>query len=231
MLRITQIFGAGLFICAASTVNAGIYIGAGLGSDSVDFKENAHVFSPGNFNVINKTHLSSTGVFGTLFLGYGYLHNNWYLAGEVNGNISSTSSKTSNDEFVHLSFTSTTLKIKNSYGFSVLPGYQYTPYTLFYGRLGLQNSEIQERTSDISLANFDSRKNGFRYGVGMKQVITNRLAVRIDYSLVNYNSILSSTFDPVGGVTKNTNIYPMQQLIEFGLVMNFDEVKRGNVYK
>ncbi len=215
-------------VLASSVVHAGFYAGVGIGSDTVDFSARSHVFKadpnqPMEFDVINKAHLSATGVFGTLFAGYGGIfRNQFYMAGEINGNLSSTESKGFNHEYVHLSFSDTSLKIKNSIGISVLPGYQFAPATLFYGRLGLTNSTISQQTSDISLANFSKRTNGFRYGLGIQQGVTDRLAVRMDYSRVDYKKVDTGTFDPVGNVTKTTRLTPVQQLVEFGLVFNFD---------
>lgn len=212
---------------ASSIVHAGFYAGAGIGSDTVDFSTRSHVFKadpnqPMEFDVINKAHLSATGVFGTLFAGYGGLvKNQFYMAAELNGNLSSTESKGFNHEFVHLSFSDTSLRIKNSIGISVLPGYQFTPATLFYGRLGITNSSISQKTSDISLANFSKKTNGFRYGLGIQQGITERCALRMDYSRIDYKKINTGTFDPVGNVTKTTQLLPEQQLIEFGLILKF----------
>lgn len=223
----TKFIPSVLLILASSAVHAGYYAGIGLGSDTVDFSVKSHVVQanpnqPVGFDVINKSHASATGIFGTLFAGYGTLvKNNYYLAGEINGNLSSTKSTTSNDEFVHLSFASSTLKIKNSYGLSVLPGYQFSPATLFYGRLGYANGKITQQTTDISLANFTKRKSGFRYGLGVKQDINERIALRMDYSRIDYKKINTSTFDPLGNVGKSTQLHPQQQLVEFGLVIKF----------
>ncbi len=221
MFRKNRILSASLVIFINTASHAGFYVGAGIGPDTVEFKDNSHVFSPGNFDVINKSQLSATGVFGTLFAGYGWLHNQFYLAGELNGNISSAASYAANDEYVHESFASTSLKVKNSIGISVLPGYQFTPTTLFYGRLGLTNSKIQVKTSDISLANASNRIDGFRYGLGIKQAISDRFAVRMDYSRINYHKFESGTFDVLGGVSKTTQRSTTQQLVEFGVVVNF----------
>jgi outer membrane immunogenic protein len=225
MSRKIKVFGAGVFIFAASSINAGFYGGAGIGSDTVDFAQRALVspISDGihtvDFDVINKSHLSGTGVFGTLFVGFGKLYNKFYLAGEASVNISSVTHTAFNHEFIHGNFADTFIKMQNSFGLSVLPGFQFTPSTLFYGRLGWTNSKIQQRTGDLSLANFIVRRDGFRYGVGVKQAITDRVAVRMDYSRIAYDSVLTNTND--GVVPKKTQISPNQQLVEFGVAINF----------
>jgi len=75
MLRKARMLGTGMFIFAVNTVNAGYYAGAGIGPDTADFIQRSRVLqqSPDravpSFDVINKSHLSATGVFGTLFVG------------------------------------------------------------------------------------------------------------------------------------------------------------------
>ncbi len=224
MLKKINVFGAGLFIFA-TTINAGFYGGAGIGSDTVDFTQRSTLSTisdgihPVDFSVINKSHLSGTGVFGTLFIGFEKLYNKFYIAGEVNGNISSVTHTEFNHEFIHLNFADTFIKIQNSFGISALPGFQFTPNTLFYGRLGWTNSKIQQNTGDLSLAGFSVRRDGFRYGLGVKQAITERVALRMDYSRIAYSSIQTNTND--GVVPKKTQLTPNQQLVEFGVIINF----------
>lgn len=218
---------AGFIFIACATANAGFYAGIGAGSDTADYKQISHVFELDNngnlrFNVADLSHPSGTGVFGTLFAGFQTLYNQLYLAGEINGNLSSSSAKSANDEYVYRSFTSTNIMMKNSLGISALPGYQFNSNTLFYARLGYTNSQVKVRTSDTSLANVSNRLNGIRYGVGVKQVITERFAVRMDYSRVNYSHLQFTTFDSLSTTTKETKIRPIQQLVEFGVVVNFD---------
>ena len=227
MLRKTQVLGAGLIILTASSAHSGFYAGIGMGSDSVDFAMRSRVTRPNpghpaDFDVIDKSHLSATGIFGSLFAGYGALaYKKFYFAAEANGTLSATESNGYNFEFIHKSFGHTVIKLKNTIGISILPGYQFSPNTLFYGRAGLTNSTLQVNTADISLANFTKKRNGFRYGLGITQGITNRLALRMDYSRITYNHTETTTFDPLGTVIKSTQMTPNEQLIEFGLIFNF----------
>jgi len=220
MLRKIQGLCGGIFIITAGNAGAGFYAGAGVGVDTVNFKQVSNVFST-NFDVINKSHLSASGVFGTLFGGYELLCNQFYLAGEINGNLSSTGTTTSNKEFVHGDMTDVILKVNNNFGVSIMPGYQFSPATLFYGRSGMANSKIQQKSSDISLEYFTKRRTGFRYGLGIKQALNERVALRLDYSRVDYHNINTDTADPVGKVSKWTKINPLQQLVELGVVIKF----------
>ncbi|RUR15680.1 hypothetical protein ELY21_14330 [Legionella sp. km535] len=227
MLRKIQLLGASLIILSASSAHSGFYAGMGTGSDTVDVAMRSRITGPNpghpaNFDVINKSHASATGIFGSLFAGYGTLaYKNFYFAAEANGTLSATQSNSYNFEFIHNTFSHTVIKLKNTIGISILPGYQYSSDTLFYGRLGLTSGRFQVNTTDISLANFSKKRTGFRYGLGINQNITNRLALRMDYSRITYNDTNTSTFDPVGVVIKSTQMTPNEQLVEFGLVFNF----------
>lgn len=223
-----KILGASLGIVVTATSYAGFYAGVGMGPDTVDFNQRNFVTQIGNpgyppsFAVINKAHLSGVGVFGTLFAGYSHLYTNKLsLAGELNANVSSITNSGFNHEFVNVSFSDTFIKMHNSYGVSILPGYQFTPNTLFYGRLGWTNSKIQQKTGDVSLANFSKRINGFRSGLGIKQAITERVALRMDYSYINYCDTTTVTNDVANRVPKSSTLSPNQQLLEFGIVVNF----------
>jgi outer membrane immunogenic protein len=215
----------GLFLVGfqfINTVHAGFYVGAGLGPDTIDFKQRAHIFQPRNFDAIDRTHLSGTGIFGTIFAGYGWFYNWFFLAPEINANFSSVSFDSSNDEFIHQNFNTTHYKIKNSYGISVLPGIQINPNSLLYARLGYENARFKIITTDISIGNASNRRDGFRYGLGLRTNLYRAFDFRMDYSRVQYDTTKLHTFDATSSTTKTTWIKPRQQLLEFGLIYNFD---------
>lgn len=222
MIRTATLTVALMGLVAQST-EAGLYTGAGIGPDTVAYKENAHIFQPGSFDAINVSHLSGTGLFGTLFAGYAWINGHLYLAGEVNGNISSLAHKASNEEYVHTAFAYTRFKMNNSVGISALPGYQYSPDTLFYARLGYTSGHFKSSTTDTSLVNLSRRLNGFRYGVGIKRFLTDKVALRMDYSRVDYQSLAMHTLDVNSNTTKNFRLTPHQQLVEFSLIYHFDD--------
>lgn len=235
MLGKINLVAASILAFSASVAQAGFYVGAGLGPDAVDYKQKSHVFQPNtnqfdlipatvqqiNFDVIDKAHLSGTGLFGTIFAGFNGLNGRFYYAGEVNANLSSSSFRASNEEYVHSNFSSTHYKMNNSFGISALPGFQYTPTTLFYGRLGYQNTHFKTQTTDVSLANVSKHLNGFRYGVGIKQDLSEKVALRMDYSRIAYGDVKMATFDALSSTSKTTSIKPNQQLVEFALVYQF----------
>lgn len=203
----------------------GFYLGAGLGPDLIDFNQNARITKPGDFNAGDKTHLSGRGVFGTVFGGYGWQHQRFYLAGEANANLSSAEFKSSNEELIHSSFSKTVYKMRRNYGLSLLPGFVFSETLLAYGRLGYVNGNFKTITSDTSLANVNRYLDGFRWGLGLNQAISQHLAVRMEYSNLNYQKTKFTAIDDL--VTKTTRIRPTANQVEFGLVYNFDYIEKS----
>ncbi|MEO8400848.1 MAG: outer membrane beta-barrel protein [Gammaproteobacteria bacterium] len=220
MLRKTKISAVLLFVFSTPGFCSGFYLGAGVGPEYASFKKDSHFVQGINANVIDKSQLSGWGTFGSIFGGYGWIHKSFYLAGELNANVSSVNSHSSNSEYVHQTFSSTDYKMKHSYGISVIPGYLFSPITLFYARLGYTNSNFKISTSDASLANIDTNLDGFRFGAGIKQTISEKLAVRLECSQVNYQrKSMRVIVSPV--ITKTTKINPQTGQVEFGLIYNF----------
>lgn len=110
----------GLF--CVSTSFAGAYVGASIGPEGAVFSQTAHVQNP-SINVVDREHFAGYGVFGSLFAGYGRVHQHYYLAAELNANLSSLRYKLINDEYLFSSFNKTTFTMNNSEGVSLLPGY------------------------------------------------------------------------------------------------------------
>lgn len=221
MLRITSPAIA-LTLALTAPSHANPYVGVGLGSDTVTYTQDARITQLGTFDAVDISHLSSTGVLGSLFAGYFSRHNSFYLAGEFNANLSSTEFKSSNAEFLSSSVARTQFKINNSFGISLVPGYQYSPTTLFYGRLGYTSGHLKIRTTDASLENISSYRNGFRYGLGIANDLSSKLSLRLDYSRIDYSKTHLNTLDGLSNTTKVTSIKPQQQLIELGLIYKFN---------
>ncbi|OAI50039.1 hypothetical protein AYO45_00215 [Gammaproteobacteria bacterium SCGC AG-212-F23] len=220
MLRKTAII-LGMLSFSTLAWGEGFYLGAGVGPDFANFKQSSSVIMPGSFNVKNTTQMAGTGIFGTLFGGYGWRQQQFYLAGEANIDTSSVESQASNDEFVHSSFSKTSYTIPNRFGLSVLPGYLLAQATLFYLRLAYANANFKISTTDTSLADVSKRLSGFRYGLGVNQEVSQHFAVRMEYSAIRYQNTTFTTFDKLSSVTKKTTITPESGQVEFGLVYNF----------
>ena len=233
MLRIKYI--AGLVFLSLSTVSwsgDGFYVGLGVGPQSANFSQDASINQPPspfnafqNFSVIDKSKLAGRGLFGSLFGGFGrrfcmqgFVANSLYLAAELNGDLSSTQFESSNSEFIHANFSKTTMKIENTYGISLLPGYYFGCNTLFYARLGYLRSHFTVDTTDTSLANVSTGLDGFRCGLGIKQNLTPKFAFRMEWSRSSYQGTSFSTLDPASLVAKTTTITPRTDKVEFALV-------------
>lgn len=221
-----------LSLTPLSSFAAGFYVGAGLGPDYASFKVDARIKEIHNgrasFDVKNGEQLAGTGAFGTIFAGYGrrlsdwgFKPNNYYLGGELNANLSTLQHQNFNNEFVHMSFSSTNYRMRYGFGASILPGYLFTDATLFYGRVGYANANFKVSTSDASLKDIDRNLSGFRWGFGLQQALATRIAMRVEYSNTLYSSTSISTFDRLSTVSKTVQFAPNENEVEFGIVYNF----------
>lgn len=200
----------------------GFYVGAGAGPAAANFNQNAHVVvnPPGGItaNVYDSNQHSATGAVGTLFAGYQWRRNQYGLAGEVNASVTSMQYYMSNLETISGTSSSTTERIKNMFGVSVLPGYFYRDTTLFYARLGYVSGNFSVSTTDSSLQSISRYLNGFRYGIGVSEVFTPHISGRMEYS---HTGFANTTFVAHPGVTtKSTTISPSVGEVEFSMVYN-----------
>ena len=222
MLRKTSLVGI-LSLFLASPSFAGFYVGGAVGPEGATFSQRAHVIRPGTFDVIDKEHFSGTGVFGSIFAGYGFnFWGSFYMAGEINGNASSVEYDLVNEEFLHQNFSKTYFTVRYSEGVSFLPGYFLSENTLVYGRVGYINGRLKIVESDPTIPSFNTNRSGIRYGLGIRHAFTPRLTAMMDYSQINYSNVRGTVFEPFGGVTKATKITPNTAQVAFGLIYNFD---------
>lgn len=228
MLKNIHIIGI-LSLLVTPPCFSGFYIGAGVGPEAARFNRNAHVTQPAYFDAIDRENYSGIGVFGTLFAGYGWNYKRFYLAGEINGNISSLEYKLTNTEYLHGTLSQTTFTIKNSGGVSALPGFFLTDTTLFYGRIGYINGRVKINESDPTIASAIKNCDGLRWGLGLRQNITEQWTVMMDYSQTKYQGIDSFVFVPQANVTKTTQIYSNSAQVAFGVLYNFDVPKKEYV--
>lgn len=207
---------------------AGFYVGASTGPEGALFYQRAHVTRSSiypfeSFDVIDKNRFAGSGIFGSIFGGYGWRYDRFYLAAEGNANISSLEYKLTNDEYVHQNFSKTTFTIKRSYGVSLLPGYFLSETTLFYGRVGYANGRLKIKESDPSINSITQNLDGIRFGLGVRHAFTPNWIGMMDYSQIHYDHVTSHTFDPFGSVAKNTKITPYTAQVGFGLIYSFDQ--------
>ncbi|MFT4059821.1 MAG: outer membrane beta-barrel protein [Legionella sp.] len=226
MFNKTYILGV-LSLLSTSPCFSGFYLGAGVGPEGLHFNQNAHAKLIGTFDVIDRNSFSGIGVFGTLFGGYGLtIYDNFYVAIEGNGNLSSVEYKLTNKEYIHHTLSKTTFTVKNSEGVSLLPGYFLSENTLVYGRIAYANGRVKIHESDPTIKSATKNSNGLRYGIGIRHNWTDRWTVMMDYSQINYQNIHSFVFEPFGRVSKKTTITPNTAQIAFGIIYNFDVPKK-----
>lgn len=223
---------ATLLSLLAAPCFSGLYVGAGVGPEGANFTQRSHVLDltpHANFNVFDAEHFAGTGVFGSLFAGYGWTRDRYYLAGEVNANLSSVKYKLGNDEVVHNAFIKTTMTVRNSLGISVLPGYFLSKDTLFYGRIGYTNGRLKVNESDPTILSSRKHLDGLRYGLGLRHDLNERWTMMMDYSQINYRNVRSFVFEPFGGVAKYSKIRPDTAQVAFGVLYNFDVPQKAYV--
>ncbi len=200
---------------------SGFYLGAGIGADTTDFKVTSTPQKSGEFSVINNTEEAAQGVLGDLFGGYSWHYQWFYLAAELNGNLSSAKFTTSNNELVHSSYSQTSYKINRSWGIGVLPGVLLPETTLLYGRVGYVDGDFHINTSDTSLVNANTWLDGLRLGVGLEKRIYKDFSIRAEYSHISYQKQSGTASDPSIGFTKKTDVSPDSNQFEFAVDYRF----------
>ncbi|MFC3908768.1 outer membrane protein [Legionella dresdenensis] len=225
MLRKTKLLSI-ISLLITTPSFAGTYLGAGIGPEGARFTQRAHVVRTGTFDVIDKQHFAGVGVFGSLFAGYGWQHEQYYLAAELNANLSTLEYKLKNIEYVHGTASATTFSVKSSEGVSLLPGYFLTKNFLGYARIGYSNGRVKINESDPTIKSAKTNRGGVRYGLGIRYNWVERWTLMMDYSQINYRGIKSLVFEPIGGVSKSAKISPATGQVAFGVLYSFDDTKQ-----
>lgn len=128
--------------------------------------------------------------------GFNLAANLFYLIGNQNaGNITSTY-RSSAGQLTE----SGTVKLQNTWGIAVEPGWNFTTSTLGYAKLAWVNStykgnlsadvsNFSDPTRNASSAVYGSKNlNGFGYGLGIKQMLSTNVFAGIDVMGVSYQS-------------------------------------------
>lgn len=222
MLRKTRYSAIFLLAMSNAAFCSGGYIGAGFGPNFAEIQKDSYLSSVPSVtsnDVVDKTQQSGWGMFGTIFGGYAWTHNHFYLAGELNTDISSLDFQSSNLNLTHATYSSTSYEMNRSCGISVLPGLLLSDKTLLYSRFGYDNGNFRLLTTDSSLANVNKNLNGFRFGAGIKQFISKKTALRLEYSQANYQNFTMHVIDPP--IVKDTTIEPEVAQVAFALIYDF----------
>ena len=199
-----------VYICsnlAYSGTFDGPYAQVGIGGSNVSSKVRGTAITDSNgvtLTSLDGTH--SEGSFNGITLvgfskslgndGFNLGANLFYLIGDQNaGNVSSTYRSSAGQ------LTETgTVKLQNTWGIAIEPGWNFSSATLGYAKLAWVNStykgnlsadvsNFSDPTRNASSATTGSKNlNGFGYGVGIKQMLTTNVFAGVDVMGVSYQS-------------------------------------------
>jgi len=178
--------------CAILLVNSTVvfadslvpYLGADLGLDYGRWQVK---------DVTTATRTSSaSGTFGNLFLGVAWSPNeSFYVGLEGFGSISSTHSS-------HTQINTSTIpatiniRMRDSYGVSVLPGFKFSQASLFYLRFGFVRSLFNFHQTIVPVGSSSNLHrtiaSGGQIGIGLQTGISTNWAVRGEYDYNSYRN-------------------------------------------
>lgn len=151
--------------------------------------------SSGSFNgLVSAGYSQDFGVFNESLKGFNLAANLFYVIGNQNAGSTSMSGTDGRGDqrSANLSY-----KLKNTWGISVEPGWNFTESTLGFVKLAWVNTQFNGNGSfsnsngaaDANGTISESKTlNGFGYGLGVKQLVTKNIFVGVDLMGVTYNS-------------------------------------------
>lgn len=184
---------AGLLVAAASGAMAdgafdGVNTQLGLGFASIG-NESTMSWNGEQF-INNKT--SQPGMLGTIAAGYSYGFNKQFnLGANIFYNFGSDNAGSSS---IGNGFLTQQSKVKNLWGISVEPGYYFGDKSLGFVKLGWAMASTTQTFSEGGASeNVNTgTANGFLYGLGFKQLVTDNIYVGIDAYQVTFSSVSSN---------------------------------------
>ena len=205
---------AGLLAAAASGAMAdgafdgvNAQLGMGFTSLGTEYSSNENNYTqPELYNNSTNVKGSQTGMLGNVALGYSYginkqfnlAANVFYNFGSDNaGSLSGSDNSTSSSGTIQA-------KLKNIWGISVEPGYYFADKSLGFVKLGwaMASTSGSYNGSDADGSYSSSQSagtaNGFLYGIGFKQLVTDNIYVGIDAYQIAFSSKSVTTSDQYG---------------------------------
>jgi len=199
---------AGLSSAALASDFDGINVQLGIGGSSTSSSLNGWSYS--DDSPVNVNGKNGSGSFnGLVSLGYSQeipnaggfnlAANLFYVIGNQNAGNSNNSGTWNDGSGAMYNQMSANRKLQNTFGISVEPGWNFTKSSLGYVKLAWLNSHqnIQASsygqdlvTNETQSASLNQTKavNGFGYGLGFKQMITDNIFGAVDLMGVTYNS-------------------------------------------
>lgn len=178
-------------------------IGMGFASLGTEYSSNYNNYTqPELWNNSTNVKGSQTGMLGNVALGYSYGFNKqfnlganvFYNFGSDNaGSVSLSDNSTGSNGTIQA-------KLKNIWGISVEPGYFFGDKSLGFVKLGwaMASTSGSWNGNGSSGSQSAGTANGFLYGIGFKQLVTNNIYVGIDAYQIAFSSKSVSTSDEWG---------------------------------
>lgn len=218
---------ASLLVAATSGAMAdgafdGVNAQIGLGFASLGGNLNStDSYTDGTRSGSSSENVAQNGLLGNVALGYSYGFNKQFnLAANVFYNFGSSAAGNANSNYSETNYSessSVNPTLKNIWGISVEPGYYFSDKSLGFVKLGWAMASTKAswnysendagNTSNSNSGNVSfGTSNGFLYGLGFKQLLTDNIYLGIDAYQVDFSSKTStvSGSDP----TSSLNVKP-----------------------
>lgn len=208
-LAIAAALGAASTLAVAGGFD-GPFVQLGIGGASTSTKVSNLTFdnsdingngtkSSGSFNgLVSGGYSQDFGAFNESLKGFNLAANLFYVIGNQN---SGNSSMAGVDGWGDQRAGNFNYKLKNTWGISVEPGWNFTESTLGFVKLAWVNTQFNGNGSYSSSSadpsatgtlNESKTLNGFGYGLGVKQLVTKNIFLGVDLMGVTYNSFTPS---------------------------------------
>lgn len=159
---------------ASADISTGFYLGAGIGGNSTS--SNVSIPNVGGVAGANASaNLGRHNIDGTIFGGYGFVTGCTYLGGELGFTFTGGKANASVDATVAGgTLTTVTAERRNVIKAAFLVGQKFTPSTMAFIRLGMNNA-------DIRINGDKKRKFSFAPGVGVRTAVTKNVELTFQY--------------------------------------------------
>ena len=173
----------------------GINAQIGIGGASVG--NQATLSDEGGTSLTNKT--SQANLLGTVAVGYSYsLPKQFNLAANVFYNFGSSDAGGFSQSFGDVYNSSWNSQVQNLWGISVEPGYYFADKSLGFVKLGWAMASTKQTgnnfINDGGVTINTGTANGFLYGLGFKQLVTDNVYLGVDVYQVLFSST-STTYN------------------------------------
>jgi opacity protein-like surface antigen len=197
-----------------TNVGDGFAVGAQAGMTSGVLKTNV------NYTQKDIQTLAMPGLSGGVHIDYGQTFSNqFYLGSELYANLAHSASY----DYAANGAANFNAKIENNMGFAILPGYQISPASLIYAKLGINIAKLVVSSYPTDPGDKATTSPGADLGVGFRQALSQNLSLALEYDWYVYNARI---------ITVNTNYSTsrfMQNLFQLSLNYQLDNMDPNNV--